>query len=172
MSDPAWLHTDLRRDVSAPLRGERGSRSPEQLISIVAQFQVETAERYRLRDVTGDGHQESWCNFFLADVTRALGCPVPQMRANSQLDWLASDAGYRAGWSEVYRLHEVEVATNSGRVVVAGWHSGSAASGHVALCVPSPDVGVHIAQAGRSNFSCRPIEWGFGHRPVRFFHHE
>ena len=84
-----WLVDDFKKPALCPLTGTPGNRSGEALTALVALFHVDTAERYRRRDVTGDDKAETFCNVFVSDVTRALGCPVPHLLANQQLAWLA-----------------------------------------------------------------------------------
>jgi hypothetical protein len=144
-------------------------RSPVALYDCIASFKVETAEKYRKRDVTGDGLPETFCNVFLADVTAALSAPVPLFLANAQVAWL-KEMGKAKGWSMV-DAHKAEVLVNEGYPVVAGW-SNPRGHGHVAIGCPSNEPGMHVAQAGSSNFTCRPIERGFGHTPFLLFAHD
>lgn len=143
------------------------TRTPEALMAAVAGLEVETAEKYRKRDVTGDGIPETFCNVFVHDVTSALGCPVPLLLANAQIDWLNS----QDFWTPSTVL-EAEWAAGKGEPVVAGWKARSS-HGHIALGVPAKygESGLWIAQAGATNFSCGRFEWGFGHLPAQFWRH-
>lgn len=165
----SWLHDDLHLPVDAPIKGASGHRVPSLLALIVEQFHVETAERYVVRDVDHDGKDDTFCNFFLSDVTRALGCQIPQRRANDQLSWLERD-GNSEGWWRVgpelaHALSEVGVP------VVAAWRNPDGGSGHVALLVPPAGGGILVAQAGRRCFSSQPLEVGFGTLQPSFWSH-
>lgn len=144
-------------------------RSKEALRSVLESFKVETAEKYRKRDVTGDGLPETWCNVFLSDATAALSCPVPLFLANAQVAWLR-EMGAAHGWRMV-DAHQAEVLISEGYPVVAGW-SNPRGHGHVAVGSPSEEKGLHVAQAGSVNFTCRPISRGFGLTPYLLFAHD
>jgi hypothetical protein len=143
-------------------------RSAAWLTSTVAARMVETSPRYRKRDM--DGKQRTHCNTFLADVTTDLEAPVPWLLANEQIEWLDGPLAAREGWARC-GLEEALVAIALGEVVVVGWFNPSG-HGHVALGVPgTPGLGLHIAQAGSRNFSCRPVASGFGSNPVQLWRH-
>ena len=144
-------------------------RSKENLRATLESFHVETAEKYRKRDVTGDGEPETFCNTFLHDVTLALGCEVPWLLANAQVAWF-KEIGPAKGWRQV-DAHQAEVLINEGYPVVAGW-SNPRGHGHVAIGSPSIDAGLHVAQAGSINFTCRPISRGFGLTPYQLWAHD
>lgn len=168
---PDWLPSNIARPVLPPLRSWPRTRSAEALIAVVGQFQVETAERYRLRDVTGDGKSESWCNVFAADVCDAMGAPIPnRMLANQLCDWLGANHAAESGWRPTDMRGAVAMVA-AGCPVLACWRNVDGAPGHIAVGVPSADAGLHVAQAGRQNFSCRPVTAGFGHLPVKLFFH-
>lgn len=167
----SWLHSDLSRPVVAPLQSDASNRRGELLALVVGQFAPEHAERYRRRDVTGDDKSESFCNFFVADVTTALGAPVPQMLANQQLLWLSSDEARKRGWAAVSE-HAAMGCVAEGMVCVVGWYNRNGGPGHVAVAVPSlDDERLFIAQAGARNFLAAPVKSGFGDLPVTFFVH-
>lgn len=164
-----WLVDDFRQPAHCPLTGTPGNRSGEALTALVALFHVDTAERYRRRDVTGDDKAETFCNVFVSDVTRALGCPVPHLLANQQLAWLARQ---RDWWA----VEEREAAERAlcGCPVVAGWANPTASlPGHVALVVPPPfeRAGLWVAQAGAFCSPRTTMGLAFGSRPVTFFTH-
>jgi hypothetical protein len=160
---PAWLHDDLSRPVDAPIRNSPHDRHPWKLFDVVSQFHVATAERYRARDLTGDGVKETLCNFYVCDVTRALGCPIPQQRAN-EIDFWLERYGEAHGW---WRVGEGLAATLSGigAPVVASWRNPKRESpGHVAVLVPPPRnaQGLWICQAGKENLEFELLAKGFG----------
>lgn len=144
-------------------------RSKEALRLLLESFHVETAEKYRKRDVTGDGLDETFCNLFLHDVTAALECPIPLLLANAIVAWL-KELGPAFGWRQV-DAHQAETLINEGYPVVACW-SNPRGHGHVAIGSPSDESGLHVAQAGAVNFTCRPISRGFGLTPYALFAHD
>lgn len=147
-------------------------RSAVALLEVVAMLDAEHNIAYQRRDVTGDGVPETFCNFYVHDATALLGCPIPKVRANDQVDWLEG-VGVDAGWRECGALTAADKA-DMGLPTVACWRNPSARGhGHIALVVPRPEGrrGVYIAQAGASNFSCEPARSGFGNLPLQFFWH-
>ena len=52
-------------------------RSQDRYLAVVRQFDVDTAERYRVRDTTGDGLADTFCNVFATDVAQAMGVLLP-----------------------------------------------------------------------------------------------
>lgn len=175
---PPWLLEHPGREVDAPLRNAKGFRAATVLRHVLEQFQVESAPRYRVRDFDGDGKAETWCNRFVSDATRALGCPVPYLLANKQVAWLESD-GAKLGWFEV-----PEPAARG--LVQLGWPVVAArrkmlGHGHVAMGKPlSPDTPealraqLCITQAGRICRDGIPLVAGFGGEvaAIRFWAHE
>lgn len=142
-------------------------------------------------DVDGDGQDENFCNFFVHQVTTLLGCPVPRVRANDQLDWLKGEGSAVHGWRQVFPTGAMDAA-GRGQPVVVGWknpkprlgrdgkqlYEGSRPlyhSGHVALvrATPAGELGIWIAQAGRTNFNLDRLVKGFGsNAPLLFFAHD
>lgn len=123
------------------------------------------------RDITGDGKNETFCNFFIAYITRLLGCSVPQMLANDQVEWLR-DNGSQKGWYKVTPSEALEAA-NAGKPTIVGWHN-KRGHGHIALVreTPKGKQGIWIAQAGVRNYAHAPIVKGFGiAAPLEFFSH-
>ncbi|MDR0446653.1 MAG: hypothetical protein LBH17_06490 [Oscillospiraceae bacterium] len=164
-------------------------RSPENYIAAVAQFDVTQAPRYA---PGRNGH--TYCNIFVWDVTRALGCEVPhyidpasgapmeypdtagasELNALSMGRWLAS-TGKSYGWVEV-SPEQAQLQANRGRPAVAV----SSAVSHISMVVPSrtdydPRLGVAVAQAGSvvTNYSyLGNIYSDAGMKSVRYFVHE
>ena len=152
-------------------------RSAEALVAVVAKLDPERAERYRPRDVTGDGKAETFCNVFLRDALLELGLEVPAALANDMVDWFDGEKGKAAGWRRV-TLHQAEVLARDGYPVAVGWKN-SRGHGHVALGVPpplredgTPAPGLHCAQAGKSNWRCRPVLRGFGAVDFKVWGHD
>lgn len=184
MTPPVWLLDAPWLPVTAPFSAGSSHRTPELLEQVVAQFQLETAKRYRVRDVSGDGSPETFCNVFVSDCTAALGCGIPhvvlaggkwaEITANETMLWLYIH-GPTHGWEALPTAHVAQAMADTGQVVVAVWQA-PAGPGHIALVVPSqgeplPTDAVWIAQAGRSNFSRGPLASGFGTRTPRYFGH-
>ncbi len=168
---PTWLDGDWRSPVTASFQGNPAARSAKLLELIVDQHQVETAPRYQRRDVTGDGVPETFCNVFARDCCRALGVPLPEgMRANQLVDWLTGE-GRTKGWEQV-SAHVARAMADEGQVVLPAWFNRNGGSGHIAIVLPTHgEAGLHIAQAGRTNFARCRLEQGFGDlQPTLFAH--
>ncbi|MCL1905505.1 MAG: hypothetical protein FWG06_00685 [Clostridiales bacterium] len=167
----AWLPTALNGVSTA------GRRSAEVLNKVISQFKVESAERYR---PYRDGN--TYCNIFVWDVTRALGCEIPhyvekengdpryypnvkgayELDANGTADWLRR-RGADYGWREITAA-EAQQYANAGHPVVSAWRNGGGGAGHVQMVCPSrgggydPVRGVTVAQAGKLNFTYAHIK--------------
>lgn len=125
--------------------------------------------RYVRRDVTGDGKPETFCNVFAVDACTALGVALPaHTLANDLSTWLASASGAHAGWVKCNE-QEAQFSAECGRPVLAVIVE--AGHGHIALGVPAlgREPGLHIAQAGRTNFSNGPLTRGFDHLQPDFY---
>jgi hypothetical protein len=148
-------------------------RSAEYLQGVILSLAVETNPAFEKRTITINGKSVvvTWCNTFLRAVLTALGLPMPAVLANAIVDWLNSNEGKKAGW-RVVDVFKAEELANEGKPVVVGVKLPG--HGHVAIGVPSPDGthGLHIAQAGRSNFSCKPVAAGFGKHQFTVWAHE
>lgn len=180
-SVPEWLPDAPWLPVTAPLTAGTTRRDARTTEAVVAQFAVGTHPRYQPhRD--GEG-VSTWCNIFLSDVTRALGCEVPrwwqsggelvELSANAQCDWLARK-GPSHGWDFLGAdVAAANARADLGQVVVATWRNPvGARSGHVALVLPTRgEPGLHVAQAGLRCSSRLPLAEGFGTRLVTFFAH-
>lgn len=174
-----WLPVDPWVAVTAPFTTGTACRSPGLNIQAVQQFEVAWHPRYRPRAVGPAGHS-TFCNIFLADVTKALGCGIPhvdlvpgkgwgELDANATIRWLSA-IGPRHGWQPV-DADAVAAEADAGKVIVATWLNPTGI-GHVALVVPSfGKPGPLITQAGMRNFESEPVANGFGRLPVRYFLH-
>lgn len=175
-----WLHHSAWLPCTAPLTSGTAHRSAELLQRIVVQFQVETAKRYQA------ANGQTFCNIFVWDVTRALGCELPHwvQAWNSQQAILAAEEltanklakkwlpenGPLHGWEHVPEESAREAA-QAGRPAIAIWVN-PAGPGHVAILVPPIDpTKTEIAQAGRTNFSRGSLAKGFGTHSVSFYTH-
>jgi hypothetical protein len=164
--EQAWLPTAFQ-DVSTT-----GRRSAGALNKVISQFNVESASRYR---PWRNGN--TYCNIFVWDVTRALGCEIPhyveresgdaryypdvkgayELDANATCDWLKR-RGADYGWREITAA-EAQQYANAGYPVVSAWRNNGGGAGHVQIVCPSRGGGydsargVTVAQAGNRNFS-------------------
>lgn len=170
-----WLHASQFRPVDAPLRGTSAARSAAMLEQVLEQFDVTTAKRYQPDKV------RTWCNIFVWDATRALGCEVPhwydvqtgeglpvgrgsEMTANRMVDYL--DGGF-GGWRKV--TPEDAVARASfGFPVILGWYNQYSGPGHVAMLLPDGTV----AQAGRKCLWRATVAKAFGRFTPRYWTHD
>lgn len=169
-----WLVEDIAVAVMPP-GGVCLPRTPDNLRHVVALAQLETARRYQPRPYPHPSSPPAtFCNIFVSDVTRWLGCEVPHnvdgvwqdVRANAE--WLRSGYG---SWRSAKPL-DAQAHANAGGPAVVVWDSSVRAHGHIALLVPSA-AGVRIAQAGRSCFSDEKLVRGFGSlAPLEFFVHD
>lgn len=155
VSDPMWPPKDV---VSAYI-GDPASPSRQLYDQVIDQFEVSTNPRYMTRDVIPEftnkkgevvaSGEETFCNIFVADVTWAMGLPVPwvqdsngnpypmstkitgdltQLGANAMGTWLRTH-GPRYEWKEVSG-QEAQNNANSGLVTVA------TCDGHVGIVRP------------------------------------
>jgi len=154
------------------------NRNPVLYRRVIDQFSVETNPRY---EVNKNGRNDTYCNIFMWDVTRAMGAEIPhyidpdtktpmyypdvkgarQLTANGIYDWL-HECGGNYGWYEV-GPKQAQALANQGRPAVAALRNNSGGHGHVQVVCPSRDGkydasrGVTIAQAGRNLTSYTPI---------------
>jgi peptidoglycan hydrolase-like protein with peptidoglycan-binding domain len=177
--------------VTPPLTSTPGDRSGATYTSVINQFAVEKNGRYVVRDFNGDGHEDTFCNIYVWDVTRAMGAEVPhwvapdgtplapghgnELNANGVVNWLA-DHGPGHGWHEVPAA-DAQAWANQGKPAVAAWEN-PAGPGHVAMVRPgeySAATGPGIAQAGAKNSGDLTVSAGFGETrmaQVRYYVHE
>ena len=168
-----WLPPeDLNLDPVPPFRSHANARTREALLAAVEQFQLEVAARYVARWIDDRGKRVfiTLCNFAARDIAIAMGCAWPRMTANELFDWLSSTEGKVAGWRAV-DVYKAEELANEGKPVVAVVKRSG--HGHVAVGVPTPpgQFGLHVAQAGKVNFSSGPVGKGFGRLQFLCFAH-
>lgn len=172
----SWLSADIAVDVMPP-GGACVARSAAELERVIGLAEVSTSERYRVRDVTGDGRAETFCNIFVSDVTRWLSAEIPHKLDGEWQDVRANAAWLRAGgggWRSCEPL-EAQVRANAGFPAVVVWDPKERARGHIAVVVPqrTHETSLQIAQAGKSNFPHGPLVRGFGVVwPLEFFTHD
>lgn len=142
-------------------------RSEEATLIAIMRRDPEHAPIYHRRDINGDGIPETMCNWFARDFAADMSAPIPNARANDQIEWLRSTLGLLEGWKET-NITGAKLAAGEGKVVLVGWFNPKGHPGHIA--VMRNGLG-EIAQAGRINFNKGTIEQGFGQLPVQFFIH-
>lgn len=152
------------------------NRSAARLALLVSTMRVETAEKYRRRDVTGDGIPETWCNVFAADVCERMGAPIPLVKANDQHAWLLNEVGpgnFTPPHWERCDAHTAQAMADQGCLAVASWANPVAGGhGHIAILMPSlGEPGVWAAQAGAVNFTRELLQRGFGAIAPDYFVH-
>jgi hypothetical protein len=154
-----------------------GERNPSIYNQVIDQFEVETQGRYKPHK---DANNNTYCNIFTWDVTRAMGAEIPQrvdiktnkprhfpdtsgtkeLNANGMAEWLRTH-GAKYGWKKVTGNVAQENA-NEGKPAVAVWHNPKGI-GHFQVVRPikgndtySVDKGPYVAQAGSKNYSYGP----------------
>jgi hypothetical protein len=188
---PETVNENAAWPVDPPLSSTAGDRSRALYDDVINQFAVAANKRYRVRDLNKDGYDDTFCNIFVWDVTRAMGAEIPhwvdergngvapgkgtELNANGVVWWLGTHGG-RHGWVEA-SAEEAQARANRGEPAVAAWHSGSGAPGHVAIVRPGsydPANGPTIAQSGAKNFNLGTVEQGFGSTPrgaIKYYVH-
>lgn len=167
-----WQSEDSWRIIQAPETNGSDYRSPERLLDVVRQFNVEKHKRYQ-----PDDNGATKCNIFVWDCTKALSCEIPhwlhskELNANATHDWLLAN-GPKFGWQQVPML-DADVRARAGFPTIAIWKNLNGI-GHVAMVVPTPDrAGIRIAQAGRRNYADAALTAGFGiNKTILFYTHE
>jgi len=123
------------------------------------------------------------CSQFVAAVADRLTIPLlrPPERgvvglANAQFDWLASDAGRKAGWVRLADGAAAQAAANDGRLVLASLKNPDATRpGHIAVVRPGvkgPEAlaadGPDVMQAGGTNALRTTLRKGFGNHKKEY----
>ena len=180
---PPWLPAPLALACSDDCR------SPECLRQTLAQFHVETDERYQPGSFGCPGTR---CNFLTWDATRAMECEIPhwvdnsgtgvkhhsrgahELSAAGTIGWLRV-FGSDHGWQSV-SSPEARALANKGRPVVATFENPDPAlSSHVAMLLPTSESETEprIAQAGAANLFDVPLSRGFGRgKRIEFWAHD
>lgn len=132
------------------------------------------------KKLTPLARDESHCSSFAAAAADSLGIYLlhpPEhshvLLANAQFDWLASDAGRKAGWTAVASALESQRRANRGELVVAAFKNPDETSaGHIAVVRPMAKTadairrnGPQITQAGFNNFRSADLASGFDRHP-------
>lgn len=170
-----------------------GERSADAYRAVISQFNVESSERYRVNKM---GQNDTYCNIFAWDVSRAMGAEIPhyinpatkepvqagtpnaiELNANAINDWL-NTTGKTYGWVKV-SAEEAQYYANQGMPSVTSWKN-PGGHGHMQIVSPSADGqynasrGVAIAQAGRHLYNYNYITAVYGSRTlpnVEYFVH-
>jgi putative intracellular protease/amidase len=123
------------------------------------------------------------CSQFVAAVADRLAIPLlrpPEhgvvLLANAQYDWLAADAGKRAGWVALKDGAAAQAAANDGRLVLASLKNPEATRpGHIAVVRPgAKDAGLlaqegpDVMQAGGTNALRTSLRKGFGNHKKEY----
>ena len=165
------------KPASPAVTSQKGARDPNVYRNVIDQFQVETNPRYA---VNKRGKNDTYCNIFLWDVTKAMGAEIPhyvdpqtleartyqdsgtkELNANGIYDWLGKK-GPDYGWVQV-TPEQAQQYANQGLPVVTAWKNQEGGHGHVQVVCPSADGtyqasrGVTVAQAGRTLTGYTPI---------------
>lgn len=161
------IPSDASLPSNPPITNSAGERNPSLYRAIINQFDVENNIRYQNNK---NGVDDTYCNIFAWDVTRAMGAEIPhyvdaatgipaiagnsnavEMNANQVNDWLNTN-GTSYGWVKATPEQAQEYA-NMGMPAVTSWKNPSG-HGHLQVVSPSTDGqydatrGVAIAQAG------------------------
>jgi len=171
-----------------------GERSASAYRSVINQFNVESNDRYRVNKL---GQNDTYCNIYAWDVSRAMGAEIPhyinastgepvqsgssnnveELNANSMNDWL-NTYGKQYGWVQV-SAEQAQDDANQGMPAVTSWKN-SSGHGHMQVVSPSTDGkydasrGVAIAQAGAHLYNYNYITAVYGSnslKNVQYFAH-
>lgn len=180
--NPSMQNPNAWEEVTPDITNTLSDRSPANYVTAAKQFAVETNPRY-VRGHSGPGGKETYCNIFLWDVTKAMGCEVAhwvdpatgvevpmgkgmELSANGVCDWFMIHA-LKFGWMQCGKSKAMERASRGLPTCVLWKNPGGI--GHVAVVLPGMDF-CHIAQAGGTNFFDQPLEKGFGAIPNLLFY--
>jgi len=151
----------------------------------------ETGEPDRGANDEGPGNH-THCSAFAAAAAKKLGVYLlrpPEhgqvLLANAQADWLAGDAGSKAGWRRISDMREAQRQANHGSLVLVLFQNPDRhVPGHIAIVRPSEksaraleENGPEIIQAGEHNHAKINVRIGFENHPgawpngVRYYLH-
>jgi hypothetical protein len=133
-----------------------------------------------IKDATS---KHTHCSQFVAAATERLGVYIlrpPEhgvvLLANAQFDWLALDAGKKAGWVALKDAAAAQAAANDCRLVLASLKNPDPnKSGHIAIVRPGnkdadllAKEGPDVMQAGGTNALRTPLRKGFGNHSKEY----
>ena len=181
--NPSMNNPDAMQPCYPDFTNGTDNRNPVSYKQALAQFDVVNNPRYTPRN------NNTYCNIFLWDGSRALGCEIPHFKlyyskigdkvvltgnefnANVVAQWFSSEAAPLAGWHEA-SVDDAAAHVNKGAPTVIIWNN-PGGIGHVAWLLPSPITGIfRAAQAGGTNFFDDDYRKGFGNAPVKFYVHD
>ena len=139
------------------------NRSAYNYAEIINRFEVATNPLY------APSNAATYCNFFVQDVTRAMGAPLPQLLVNDTWNWLNDRTkGGAQGWRRL-TPNEAQRTANSGHPTVAIWNNPGGGHGHVAIVRPGSigdPRGDAEAQAGKRTLNATHITRGFNNQDM------
>jgi hypothetical protein len=152
----------------------------------------ETGEPDRGANDEGPGNH-THCSAFAAAAAKKLGVYLlrpPEhgqlLLANAQAEWLAGNAGSKAGWRRISDMREAQRQANQGNLVLVLFENPDRhVPGHIAIVRPSEksaraleENGPEIIQAGEHNHAKISVRIGFENHPgawpngVRYYIHD
>ncbi len=131
----------------------------------------------------------TYCNWFAADVLKLLGVEVPRVAGTQSWHFYTSpvfgygvkpqlaeelyryfNAGGNGKWRAIDAATAVSRANQGGIVVAAADSPPGGGDGHIAIVIPGgTGTNVRIAQAGLRNSSNISVQEGFGARTPKYF---
>lgn len=167
---PGTTSQNVGQPASPPHTNAPGQRSRSAYDQVIDQFAVHVNARYAIRDTSGDGVDDTFCNIFAWDVMSAMGVQLPhwtyrdgapappgygnggfELDANSVNSWL-NNHGAGHGWKKV-SADEAQALANQGMPVVAS-QKNPGGIGHIGVVRPGEATnGPALAQAGAQNFN-------------------
>jgi len=168
------LHSRNRRDepLTAPYTNSEADRSTYGYFRVIEQFTIEESERY-------EAGEETFCNIYVWDVTRAMNAEIPHMHANEIVTWLEAE-GRSRGWRRVDARMAQEMA-NTGHPAIAVWRNtnrnpqtGRVGPGHVAVVRPGSvgdQRGNAISAAGRYVVDAAHMQVYFNKQGIQYWYH-
>lgn len=182
---PGTISTNRASLIFPPLVNTAAHRSAGAYEQVINQFAVGHNPRY----LPGGGF--TYCNIFVWDVTRALGCPIPhwitsagvisapfaphayEININGGVDWMVKYGAPLHGWRKIDAATAQQYA-NQGQVAVALWKNPTGGHGHTAMVRPGTLTarGPATAQAGSTNFNEGHLADGFGNLRPLFYGHD
>lgn len=126
---------------------------------------------FKPRDTSGDGINETFCNFAVRSIASAVGYHhfPPDAMANQMIDFMASSPD----WVEI-QMDQAQDSANHGRLIIAT----QKAAGHGHICVVRPGIEAYsskwerkvpkVINVGKTNFIARGVNFAFQTVPTFF----
>ncbi len=183
---PGTSSQNVGQPTNPPYKNAPGQRSRTAYDKVIDQFSVATNPRYFIRDTSGDGIDDTFCNIFAWDVASAMGVQLPhwvyvdgrpapagygnggyELDANGVNDWL-HDSGSKYGWKKITEA-EAQAYATQGMPVVASQNN-APGIGHIGVVRPGAATnGPALAQAGARNFNHGHVYDTFSRGQVEFY---